>query len=166
MNVQVEDRLRGHFAVGLDDVQPIRLQGLPNGPCHLQRSTRKVLGRLLVERPDVRNMLCRNDQCMTQCRGISRKESDHVLVAENLPGVRIPPPDDLAERAGFAVCRHERTTPRADQDSRLSANFLYVAFESVLPQASVTVGSKTGMPDEALNGLAPALSTLPMDERP
>lgn len=106
MNVQVEDSLARRTAVGLDDIEPVRIDctfdrcGEP-GCC-----VSELFCSASVKRPDVGNVDARDDQGVSEGCRVVGEERDNMLIAIDLAGIGVVSLDDLAEGAVRIVCRH------------------------------------------------------------
>ena len=108
MNMKVEDSLAGSSAVGLDDVEAIRVDRAFDRRRQLGRYAGELVSGHLVERPDIGDVKARDDQGVPEGRRIVGKESDDMIIAVYLAGVWIVALNDLAERAVRIACTHCR----------------------------------------------------------
>ena len=99
MNVKVRHGLGCNFPVGLNHVQPFRVEGAPNCGSNNQARTRERCCEIRGQRPDVRDVRTRDDQRVAKGGRLSRKKRDGVVVPVDLPHVCVGAGDNLAEWA-------------------------------------------------------------------
>ena len=91
VDVEVEHSLGSDFPIGLNNVKPLRSQGVLPHTRESQRYARKLCSRVVIETPYVVDVPPRHDEGVSKCRGLLREEGDRLLVSVDLARIGIAP---------------------------------------------------------------------------
>lgn len=128
--MHVHHRLASCFAIGLNDVEPIRVKAFFNRLRDSEGGDAELLSRHLIELPNVGDMQARDDHRVAEGCGLGGEEGHRMFVSVHLASIWIITIDDLAERAALLPTdvTHEREYALSTQEVMFAAMSPYTAW--------------------------------------